>query len=198
MSTNHPRRPLPDELAWQADRFLLEELSATERAEFAQLLGSDQAAREVLAEEILLLESLTQLSAADFAPRHGVTPASVTARRGHAPAAAHSWTWIASGLLAASLLLAATIFGQWNTRKPSSPPGDLAHPRQQYEQVEQLVLLWSQGDSPDDSLAWEGGLDMREEIAAADEMAPDWMVAAVAAEAGQTGTATEQEDMQWQ
>ena len=194
--------PASDDLAWQCDRLLLGELSSTEVDQLNERFADDQFAREALAEEVLLLGTLAQLEAADF-----VAPAqcaSATSAKGNQfePAWTRSVTWLASVALACCLLLAAMVANQWAARDNNSTTSEVVK-NPAIDSLDELAGFWSENQELYESLAL---VDISTEYAPrqhdldADELAPEWMLAAVEAESGEPlrSDALPGEDEQWQ
>jgi hypothetical protein len=150
------------DLDWLAFQYINDELSPAEAEQFEQRLADDQAAREAVAEAVLLNEAV---------------------RAGELlPAGAHRRGWLlhagwAAVAAAACLALALVL---------RSPPGEPLEPIAQLPQVsnlsEELALVWVQGLSlPDALLAEEEdlGLAIDARDAERDDVVPLWMLEAL-------------------
>lgn len=93
-----------EELSWLAFRYVAGELTVTEAEQFEERLGTDQAAREAVAQSVELYRAVAAAEA--VVPLHPLTIA--------APART-SWSqrlaWVSSGAAAAAIL----VFASWNS-----------------------------------------------------------------------------------
>lgn len=146
----------PDDLDWLAHRYLLDELSADEAAAFEERLGTDEAAAAALARSVRLMAAVS--SALHDAEHVEPTPATSDHRRK-----------LVAGLTAIAATIAlACVLSVSQSLKPGTSTGDAA----------ELVSLWreSAGDLP-------GEIDSptdEDEVQAATDDVPDWLMAAVA------------------
>ena len=119
MNNNHQDNG--QELAWLAFRYVSDELSVEETAAFEERLASDQAAREAVAEAVLLCEAVSA--------GESVAPASVERR---------SWRqhlgWAAIGAAACLLLVLAIRSGEQGFQPPVASTLTSAD----------LALVWAQ------------------------------------------------------
>ncbi len=152
----------PDDLDWLAHRYLLDELSADEAAAFEERLGTDEEAAAALSRSVRLMAAVSSVL-------HGVT------RVEPAPATPVRRQKILAGLTAIAATIA-LVFGLSVSQalKPVAASGDAA----------ELVSIWreSAGEMPveSDSPADE------DEVQAATDDVPDWLMAAVALDVPET------------
>lgn len=146
----------PDDLDWLAHRYLLDELSADEAAAFEERLGTDEEAAAALARSVRLMAAVS--SALHDAEHVEPTPATSDHRRK-----------LVAGLTAIAATIALVcVLSVSQALKPVTSTGDAA----------ELVSLWreSAGDLP-------GEIDSptdEDEVQAATDDVPDWLMAAVA------------------
>ena len=152
----------PDDLDWLAHRYLLDELSADEAAAFEERLGTDEEAAAALARSVRLMAAVS--SALNGAKLVELAPATPVRRQK-----------ILAGLTAIAATIALVcVLSVSQALKPVAASGDAA----------ELVSIWrmSAGEMPveSDSPADE------DEVQAATDDVPDWLMAAVALDAPET------------
>lgn len=147
-----------DELAWQAFRYVAEEMSSEERAAFEVSLENDLAACEALAHAVELTTSVAMVER--------FTPAKVQSAHAVAAQSYQRLTWLAAGVLAiAGLGLFVTRSGMFRSTAD-----------------DKLAAAWSavQTDWSTDVTDDANSTDEFEFAEAADvPVAPSWMLAAV-------------------
>ena len=152
----------PDDLDWLAHRYLLDELSADEAASFEERLGTDEEAAAALSRSVRLMAAVSSVL-------HGVT------RVEPVPATPVRRQKILAGLTAIAATIALVCgLSVSQALKPVAASGDAA----------ELVSIWreSAGEMPVES-------DLptdEDEVQAATDDVPDWLMAAVALDVPET------------
>lgn len=171
-----------DTLDWLAQQYVLRELSAEEQARFEERLLDDQAAREAVAEAVLLTqltaEALRESRAPAQTPPAEIAPAE-TARAQPAPSrsAAGEWAAVAGGI---ALLLALVLLWLGGARELPGPARK-ADPELARVWVEIIDEHAARDVATNDGALTESvsePLEVTEPVDLTVE-APDWMLAAV-------------------
>jgi anti-sigma factor RsiW len=171
----------PIELEWSAFRYIADELSPAEAAEFEQRLASDQNAREAVASAVQMAEAVAALQPAPLALAPTVT--------GQRPRRA-AWAALVVAASCAVLLVGTFILG----RVSSSGSPDAAA-LQANEGADQLLNLWAVSHDGLDVWADADEGDAPIEAGSDEEFAvPTWMLAAAEIDAtGQWDSAPDAE-----
>lgn len=170
----HPL-PTSEDLAWQASRYCLAEMSGEEQAAFEQLLLEHQEAREAVAEAMLLLSAVHSVeSQADASPEVQLPSKGISKE-------SRGFHWATFGMVAASLLLLVSVSAWLGLNRFS----------QQVAQDNAAVTAQWLASSGQAETAWSSD---NEELSASDEanvatedsvegnLPPDWMLVAVSQE----------------
>lgn len=175
--------PIPEELSWQAFLYACGEMPTEDAAAFEELMAVDQAAREALAQAVMVGQAVTATASATVA--NSVTLPVTDGNR--------QSTITRSAALVAGLLLA---FGVgWmvsqssNTPKPGGSVDTADGSATSSIEANRLISLWGSADLLDESetdLAWTDeesasifGTELVHDDTTKEFSVPAWMLAAV-------------------
>jgi len=170
----HPL-PTSEDLAWQASRYCLAEMSAEEQAAFELLLVEYQEAREAVAEAMLLLSAVHSAERQSSAPAEVCLPAKGTSQE------SRGFHWATFGMVAASLLLlvSASAWLGLNRFSQQVAQDNAAVTAQWLASSEQAEATWN-GDSDELAASDEAGDAAVDSVEG--NLPPDWMLVAVSQE----------------